>query len=188
MNVMTTRTLPTSIWWNPFTVERVNLTTSLSADECLQRIRVNCYSLWRGTDRSSPFVGRVRRHRFTIKKNTPYFKNDLRPIAYGAVCSDPVSGSTISIRLSLMLFVRLWWGILLGGFAVAFLLSFLGAAGIFEITPSLSEPRNVFIAAIVVAIFSYPSYVFACFISRREREFLIECLQQILEATVIYPL
>jgi hypothetical protein len=59
------------MWWNPYTVEGVRLTTSLSVEECRKRIDDNIYSLWRAganpkVVHALPFRGRVGRDRFTI--------------------------------------------------------------------------------------------------------------------------
>lgn len=184
---MMQRKLSRTIWWNPFTVERVSLTTSLTTDECIERLRANIYSFWRGTDQSVPFLGTARRHRFTVVKNTPHFRNAFRPFAYGVLRSDGGNGTVISIRLALALVTRVWWGVLLGGFVVVFLLSLLGVAGIFEVNRSLSQPFNVAIAAVSTGTLFYPLYVLGAFISRGERAFLITSVQQILHASVILP-
>lgn len=178
---------PASKWWNPFTVEQVCLTTALTDDDCIQRIRAKLYSFWRGADPSLPFGGVVRRNRFTIFRNTPHFRNAFRPIAYGVVRSDASNGTTITIQLSLPLPARIWWLLLFAFLTMIFLLSVLGSTGTIKVGSSLFDPLNVLIGEIVAGGIFYFSYLVAFWFSRRERTFLIDTFQAILFASVMDP-
>jgi hypothetical protein len=197
MRELTTRDLTTSIWWNPYTIEHIRLRTPLSPDECIRRIQanINSYKYWRGenwrTDDPAkrPFVGTAGRDRFTIGKNMPNFRSSFRPLAKGVMLPDPTiaEGAITDMRLSLSVFVRIWWSLLLIGFGVAFLLSCFGAAGVIDVGRDLSNPFLVLVAAGTAGIMFYPFYVLAFWFSRRERVFLVETLQRILDASDLYP-
>ena len=174
-----------TMWWNPFTVERVTLRSPHTPDECRAGIRANIYTLWHGVDPALPFNGRVRRNHFALCKNTPGLRSAFRPIAYGAVRADSVQGTVISIRLAMGLLTRIWWTVLLMSFAVAFLLSFLGATGILVLDPTLSDPFIVLLAAVIAGAMFYPFYLIMFWLTRRERGFLVDSLHTILDASVI---
>lgn len=190
MSEPTTSGLRTSIWWNPFTVERIRLRTSLTPEECIQRIRAHIYSRWRGTDQTLPFVGMTRRDRFFLFRNpirimygiTFRFNNGFRPIARGVVAPDAVDGTAVTIRLSLHVYYRIWWAFNVASFAGALVLSFLGAAGIVEIDPGFSQPLTVLLVAILAGGGFYLFYVIAFWFVRRDRVYLVETLQKILQA------
>lgn len=193
MSEPATRNPRTSIWWNPFTVERIRLRTSLSPDECIQHIGARIYSFWRGADPALPFVGTTSRARFTLYRNptrvsrngTPYhLSNRFSPIAHGVLVPGAAEGTLIDIRLSLHTFVRIWWSLLLLSFTGAFVLSVLDAAGIVAISPEMSHPLLVLAISIVVFCPFYAFYVSAFWFVRRQRAFLVETLQTILQASV----
>jgi hypothetical protein len=203
MNELTTRDLTASIWWNPFTVERIRLRTPLSPDECIQRIQanINSYKYWRGenwrTDDPAerPFVGAARRDHFTLVKNSmstqdflPVKRSSFRPIAKGEILPDAANagGSVISIRLFLHVWTRAMILLLMAGFAGAFLLSFLGAAGVIDVGRELSNPFEVLTVAVVSGIMFYPFYVLLFSFTRGERVFLVKTLQRILQASDLY--
>jgi len=183
MKELTTRNLTTSMWWNPFTVERMRWRTPLSPDECVRRIQANMYSFWRGDSPERPFVGVTRRNRFTLYKNTPYFRNSFRPIAKVVILPSMAEGAIISIRLSLLVFTRIWWSLVLIGLGALLLLSGAGVAVNVALGPDPSSPLSVLAIAVVAGCVAYLLYVGAFWFSRGEQVFPVETLQRTLDTT-----
>lgn len=190
MGELTTRDLTTSIWWNPFTIERIRLRTPLSPDECVQRIQANTYSYaswrWLGDDpEKRPFSGTAKRDQFALIKNTLQFRNSFRPNAKCVILPDATSadGSIINIRLSLHVFVRIWLLFPITIVSAMMLLSLAGATGIIWFGPDQYIPLGFFAMAILAGSMTYLFYLLAFWFSRGERVFLVETLQRILQAS-----
>jgi hypothetical protein len=73
------------------------------------------------------------------------------------------------------------------GFAGAFLLSCLGAAGVIDVgSRDLSNPFEVLTVAVAVGIMFYPLYALLFSFTRGERVFLVGTLQRSLQASDLY--
>lgn len=144
-----------SIRWNPFASELVILKTAHTPDACAAIIRSNIYHFWTMADNSAPFIGSVRKNRFTLVKNTPHFRNAVRPVAYGTALPDSGSGTSITIRLTTALVSRLFLSIPPAIFAFMLMLSTLGALGILSLDPALSDPFLVLFAGVISGAMFY---------------------------------
>jgi hypothetical protein len=198
MGELTTRDLTTSIWWNPFTIERIRLRTPHSPDECIRRIQanINSYTYWRGenwrTDDPAkrPFLGRAGHSHFTLVKNPKSTQDFLKgnafpPVAIGEILPDAASadGSIISIRLSLHLFARIWWTLLLAFLGALLFLGWAGAIGVVSLGPDPYTPLGFIVGAALAGCVAYLFYLMAFWLSRGERVFLVTTLQHVLQAS-----
>ncbi len=74
------------------------------------------------------------RNTIRIRNGVQYsVRNGFSVFARGRLIAANGMGTTLNVRLSLHPFVRIWWTILISGFAVTFVLSCLQVVGFVEI-------------------------------------------------------
>jgi hypothetical protein len=185
--------------WNPFAIERLDMTTALSPEECLARIRDNLYVPWpiRTTGPGLPFQGRLKGNRFTLFKRVGMwgrgsYGNSFRVMALGSVGADPSGKTLISMRIGHHIVSRLWLLLPAVGCAAALLGWLLNLVGLIRLSPHLRNP--VFIPAILafaalVFAFQYAGYLLLYgvnyVVTHDEGQFLVNMLSQILDAHTI---
>ena len=197
MSELTTDTLRTSMWWNPFTTERVRLSSPYSPDECRKRVYGNIYSFWRGTDPTSPFSGgrwvrsfilsmssTVALNRFMVFR----FQHAFQPYAKVRIRPAAINSASVTIRLSLHPIIRAGLALLLVAFMGVFLLSLLGAVGVvMPFAPNVPDPLSVVRVASFVYGALYLFYLGGFWISRDERVYLVSAIQRVLRASDALP-
>jgi hypothetical protein len=182
--------------WNPFASERLAMTTALSPDECLARIRDNLYVPWtiRGTRPGVPFRGSMRGNRFSLFKHVGMigvgqYGNAFRVMAVGSVTADPMGKTLISVRLAHLFVSRLWLALPAIGCAAFLLVWLLRVLGILHLDPRFPNPIVIIGVAIVCFCFQYAAYLLMYginyLVTRDEGRFLVNTLSQIFDAHTI---
>jgi hypothetical protein len=195
MGELSARDVRATMWWNPFTVERLRVQTSLTPHDCIQRLQEQLYPNYdvaymlrlEPRDPFVPFYGRAHGNRFALFKNTPRFQNPFRPLATGVILPSASGGSLIRLRLSLHNIAYVFWGIVLLLYAGLFVISCLGTAGILFAASSVPNPvLVVFVGGLLIGAVVYPYYAVCAALSVSEQVFLVSTLMQVLEASDLY--
>lgn len=174
-----------TMWWNPFTVERATLRTRLSPDECGERIRAHIFRFWNARIAEGPLRGTANGRRFLLTRNLHGNRNGFQPVARGEMRADAAGGAMITLRLSLHPMARVWWSFMLLAFS-----GFLGltlAGTIWQIAsggPHLAQPLTLLIGTLVVGAVIYAFYTMAFSFVRGDRDYLVEQLRTLLDASV----
>ena len=168
--------------WNPYRSERVTLHTSLSPDECIQRIQASIRSFWYDLGSDAPFFGSVNGYTFTVYKVRIFRRSVVRANAEGEIAADGGAGATITIRLPLHV---TGWPLLLPayGFALVFIMSqiFTPAA----VGPTSATPLTILVSLGLLAAGVYCYGFIASLFLDDQREFLISTLRERLAASVV---
>lgn len=174
-----------TIWWNPFKVERAALHTALSPEACAERIRANIYRVWDASKSDGPFRGMASEHRFLLMRNLHGVRSGFQPVARGVLRAGAASGTTITLRLSLHPFARVWWTLVLVAFTTFLSLTLAGT--VWQIAPGgphLTQPLTFLIGTLLVGAVVYAFYAIAFSFVRGDRAYLIEHLRTLLDASL----
>ena len=74
--------------WNPYRSERVTLHTSLTPEECIQRIQASIRSFWYDSASDAPFFGSVNGCTFTVYKARLFGRRGVRANAEGEIAAE----------------------------------------------------------------------------------------------------
>lgn len=172
--------------WNPYRSERVTLHTSLSPDECIQRIQASIRPFWYDVASAAPFFGSINGCTFTVYKVRLFRKSVVRANVEGEIATDGGTGATITIRLPLHV---TGWPLVLAGYGVG-IIFVVGASQIFtpaSVGPALATPLTILVSLILGAAGVYCYGFIASLFLDDQREFLISALRERLAASVVTP-
>jgi hypothetical protein len=179
--------------WNPFAVERVDMTTALSPEECIERLRDSVYVPWtiRGTRRDVPFGGTVKGNRFSLIKHVRFggvghYGNTFRVITTGSVRADSTGKTIISVRIAPHIVSRLFLFLPVVG-SIGFLFAWLlHAFGLVRPDPNFPGPGVIMFFAVLFSAFAYAGYLLLSllnvWITHDEGAYVVNTLSQILDA------
>lgn len=168
--------------WNPYRSERVTLHTSLSTDECIQRIQASIRSVWYDVGSTAPFFGFVNGCAFTVYKARLFGRSGLRANAEGEITADGGSGATITIRLPLYV---PWWPLVLAGYGVGIIFVVSQIFTPASVGPALATPLTILVSLVLLAAGVYCYGFIASLFLDDQREFLISTLRERLAASVV---
>jgi len=168
--------------WNPYRSERVTLHTSLSPDECIQRIQASIRSFWYDLGSNAPFFGSINGNTFTVYKARLFGRQGLRANAEGEVAADGSAGAIITIRLPLYV---PWWPLVLAGYGVGIIFVVSQIFTPVSVGPALATPLTILVSLVLLAAGVYCYGFIASLFLDDQREFLTSTLRERLAASVV---